>query len=231
VAERRRLDETRARLAAIVDSSDDGIIGLDLDGCITSWNQSATRIFGFSAAESVGKPITLIIPPEGLAEEQEIVARFQHGEAIRHFETVRRRADGERIDISLTISPIRGSGGRIIGASRIARDITGEKRARQQREELLEAQRLAREAAEADSRAKDEFLAMLGHELRNPLDAILRRNEVEPVSRSPEQSRRETSPRGAFEKALARRSRVPLRLRSGLRLTGMTNRGALFKSS
>jgi PAS domain S-box-containing protein len=171
VAERRRLDETRSRLAAIVDSSDDGIIGLNLDGCVTSWNRGATRVFGFSAAEAIGKPVGLILPPERPAEEQE-VARLEVG-AVCHFETQRKRKDGALIDIALTISPIVGRAGRIIGTSRTSRDITDEKRTRRQREELLAAQHLAREAAEAASRAKDEFLAMLGHELRNPLHAIL----------------------------------------------------------
>ena len=172
VAERRRLDETRAQLAAIVDSSDDAIIGLDMDRLITSWNLSATRIFGFSSAEAVGQPVTIILPSEELTNEKEVDTCFGRGDAVRHFETPHIREAGERIDLSLTISPIRGRGARIIGASIVARDITGEKRARRQREELLAAQQLAREAAEADNRAKDEFLAMLGHELRNPLHAI-----------------------------------------------------------
>jgi PAS domain S-box-containing protein len=186
VAERRRLDETRAQLAAIVDSSEDGIIGLNLQGCITSWNESATRIFGVSAADALGQPVTIIVPPEAQMLESEAADRFERGEAIRQFETVGLRKDGGRIDISLTISPIRGNDGCVIGASRIARDITGEKRARREREALLYAQRQAREAAEADSRAKDEFLAMLSHELRNPLHAMilaLRLFEDEQVSR------------------------------------------------
>lgn len=147
VAERRRLDETRARLAAIVDSSDDAIVGKTLDGQITSWNASAERIFGYSRAEAIGKPINIIVPAQRLAEEAEDLARLRRGEAIKHFETIRVRKDGRHIDVSLTVSPIR-SDGRIIGASKIARDITEPKRVRQEREELLRSEQLAHTRAE-----------------------------------------------------------------------------------
>src|SRR5687767_3390958 len=116
--------DDQARLAAIVDSSDDVIISKTLDGVITSWNRSAERIFGWSAAEAVGRNIRLIIPAERLAEEDEVLARIRRGESVDHFETVRVAKDGSRVDISLTVSPIRGADGRVVGASKIARDIT-----------------------------------------------------------------------------------------------------------
>src|SRR5688572_23831930 len=120
--------ELRARLAAIVESSDDAIVSKTLDGVVTSWNQGAERLFGWTAAEMVGRPITVIIPPERLDEEPEILRRLRAGERVDHFETVRRRKDGTPIDVSVTISPVRDETGRIIGASKIARDITLQKR-------------------------------------------------------------------------------------------------------
>jgi len=158
VTERRRAEVTRAWLAAIVESSDDAIASKTLQGIVTSWNPSATRLFGYEPEEIIGKPITTIIPPELHAEEDGILARLQRGERIDHFETVRLAKDGRRIDISLTISPIRDESGTIIGASKVARDITERKRNEQ----------LVREA----DRRKDEFLATLAHELRNPLAPI-----------------------------------------------------------
>ena len=116
-------------LASIVVSSDDAIVSKSLDGTITSWNRSAERIFGYSAKEAVGRHITLIVPPERYEEENEILARLRRGERIDHFSTVRLRKDGTRIDVSLTISPLRDSTGRVIGASKVARDVTAEKRA------------------------------------------------------------------------------------------------------
>ena len=158
VTERKRAELTRAWLAAIVESSDDAIASKTLDGIVTSWNPAATRLFGYEPDEIVGRPITTIIPPELHAEEVEILARLRRGERIDHYETVRLAKDGRRIDISLTISPIRGEDDTIIGASKVARDITERKRD----EGLLR---------EADRR-KDEFLATLAHELRNPLAPI-----------------------------------------------------------
>jgi PAS domain S-box-containing protein len=122
------VDITALRLAAIVESSDDAIIGKDPDGIITFWNRAAERIFGFSAEEAIGQPITLIIPEDRHHEETEVLARIRRGEAVRHFETQRRRRDGTPIDISLTISPVRDASGGVIGASTIARDITARKR-------------------------------------------------------------------------------------------------------
>ncbi len=114
----------RARLAAIVVSSDDAIVSKTLDGVIESWNIGAERVFGFTAEEAIGQHISIIIPPDRLDEETEVLARLRRGEKIDHFETIRRRKDGRLVDISLTVSPIKSSDGRIIGASKVARDIT-----------------------------------------------------------------------------------------------------------
>jgi PAS domain S-box-containing protein len=172
VGARRRLEESKSRLAAIVDSSSDGIIAKTLDGRIATWNVGATRIFGFSASEAIGQPIRIIIPPEKFSEEEDVLSRVCRGETIATLETVCLRKDGQRIDISLTASPVRDSDGRIVGISKIARDITEEVRVRRERENFLRHEQAARQSAQAENRAKDEFLAMLGHELRNPLNAI-----------------------------------------------------------
>lgn len=150
--------EGLALLAAIVESSDDAIVSKTLDGEIRSWNAAATRIFGYQPHEIIGRPITTIIPVELHDEEREIIRKVRRGERVHHFDTIRVAKDGHRIPISLTISPVRDAQGQIIGASKVARDISD----RRQSEELL------REAA----RRKDEFLALLAHELRNPLAPI-----------------------------------------------------------
>ena len=173
VSERRRADLSRAHLAAIVDSSDDAIVSKTLQSVILSWNKGAERLFGYSAGEAIGQPITMLLPPDRRDEEQRILERIIRGEHIEHFETVRVCKDGRRIDISLTISPIRDAGGAIVGASKVARDISQRKRLEARNSELREREQLARQEAEAANRAKDEFLAMLGHEMRNPLSPIL----------------------------------------------------------
>jgi len=122
-------EELRNHLAAIVASSDDAILSKTLDGIIVSWNEGAQRLFGYSAEEVIGKPVTILIPPDHLNEEPQILSRLRRGERIDHYETVRMRKDGSRLDISLTVSPIRNSRGQVIGASKIARDITLQKRA------------------------------------------------------------------------------------------------------
>lgn len=163
ISEQRRAEHAQAWLAAIVESSHDAIVSKTLDGQVTSWNPGAARLFGYAAEEIIGKPITTIIPPELHGEEAEVLARLRRGERVEHFETVRVAKDGRRIDISLTVSPIRDQHGTIIGASKIARDVTERKRAERM---LLEA-----------DRRKDEFLATLAHELRHPLAPIY--NSVE----------------------------------------------------
>jgi len=128
VTERQHAEELRNQMAAIVESSNDAIISKTLEGVIVSWNAGAERIFGYSAKEIIGRPVTLLIPPEHLDEESQILERLNPGERIEHYETIRLRKDGSRIDVSLTISPIKDSTGRVIGASKIARDITERKR-------------------------------------------------------------------------------------------------------
>ena len=155
ITEERRADLARAWLAAIVESSDDAIVSKTLDGIITSWNPGAVRLFGYQPEEIIGKPITTIVPAELLAQELEVLASLRRGERVDHFEAVRVAKDGRRIEVSLTVSPIRDEHGEIVGASKVARDITERKHAE-------------RQLHEADNR-KDEFLATLAHELRNPL--------------------------------------------------------------
>jgi PAS domain S-box-containing protein len=133
VTDRRRTEE---RLVAIIESSEDAVVSKNLDGVIMSWNSGAERLFGYTAAEAIGRPVTMLIPPERIDEEPGILARIRRGERIEHYDTVRRRKDGSAIDISLTVSPIKDSSGTIIGASKIARDITERKQA-EQRQQLL----------------------------------------------------------------------------------------------
>jgi PAS domain S-box-containing protein len=156
VTERKRAQENQARLAAIVESSEDAIVSKTLDGTIRSWNAGAERLFGYASHEAVGQPITLIVPPERLDEERTILERLCRGERIEHFETVRLSREGRRIDISLTISPIRNAEGLVIGASKVARDITERKRAEaalREREDLYR-QAAAEAALAAEANAK-----------------------------------------------------------------------------
>ena len=134
--------------AAIVESSDDAILSKDLNGVITSWNGGAQRLFGYTAEEAVGRSVTIIIPTDRLDEEPVILERVRRGERIDHYETVRQRKDGSLVDISLTVSPIKDEKGEIVGASKIARDITQLKRARERQELLLR---------EMDHRVKNLF--------------------------------------------------------------------------
>ncbi len=128
ISERKRAELAKARLAAIVESSDDAIISKDLRGVITSWNRGAANLFGYTAEEAIGQSITMLIPPDHLDEEPRILARIARGESIAHFETIRRRKDGELLDISITVSPVVDDGGTVVGASKIARDVTQRKR-------------------------------------------------------------------------------------------------------
>jgi two-component system, chemotaxis family, CheB/CheR fusion protein len=136
ITDRKRAEQYAQRLASVVEFSDDAIVTKDLDGVITSWNRSAERVFGYKAEEAIGKPITILIPHERHDEEYEILGRIRRGEHVEHYETVRRCKDGSLLDISLTVSPVRDAEGKVIGASKIARDITERRRA-QERQKLL----------------------------------------------------------------------------------------------
>jgi PAS domain S-box-containing protein len=151
-------DLDRALLASLFEGSDTAILSNALDGTINTWNTGAQQIFGFSAHESIGQSILLIVPPALHDQEREILARVQRGERVEHLDTERVAKNGCRVQVCLTISPIRDSGGHIVGASQIARDLTAHKR-------------VENELFETNYR-KDEFLAILGHELRNPLAPI-----------------------------------------------------------
>jgi len=159
ISAQRTLERDTLRLAAIVNSSEDAIVSKDLNGIVQTWNRAAERMFGYAAEEIIGRPIRLIIPQDRQTEEDKVLATIRAGGAVEHFETVRQRKDGTLIEISLSVSPVRARDGAVIGASKIARDIS-------------EQRRLLHQAEEA-ARSKDEFLAMLSHELRTPLNAVL----------------------------------------------------------
>jgi len=131
ITEIKRALEAQSRVAAIVESSDDAIVSKNLDGTITSWNRAAEQVFGYAATEAIGRNITLIVPPDRLEEEADILARLKRGERVDHFETVRRKKDGTVFEVSVTISPVKDALGRVIGASKVARDITERKRLEQ----------------------------------------------------------------------------------------------------
>jgi PAS domain S-box-containing protein len=160
-----RAQRDASRLAAIVDSSDDAIIGKDLHSIITSWNAAAERMFGYSAEETIGRSVRMLIPDDRQDEEDDVLGRIRRGQKFDHFDTVRRKKDGTQFPVSLTVSPVLDDHGTVIGASKIVRDVTQRVRADDERRRLLE---MARSA----NRLKDEFLATLSHELRTPLNAI-----------------------------------------------------------
>jgi two-component system sensor kinase FixL len=153
--------QLRSLLTSIIETSDDAIVSKNLDGVITSWNRGAERVFGYSAGEVVGQPITIVIPEDRQSEEREILTRVGRGERIDHYETVRQRKDGSLIVVSLTVSPVKSAEGKIVGASKIARDITEQRRGHEQ------IATLAREATVG------QLSASIAHEIRQPLAGIL----------------------------------------------------------
>ncbi len=157
----KQLSETHSRLAAIVDSSDDAIISKNLNGIITSWNQAASRLFGYTKEEIVGQSILRLIPEILHPEEDEIIRRLKRGERIEHYETTRRKKNGETMEVSLTISPIRNGANEVIGTSKIARDISGMKRMEQV---VIQADKLA---------TMGRMAATIAHEVNNPLSSVL----------------------------------------------------------
>jgi len=137
ITDRKRAEYYAQRLAAVVEFSDDAIVSKDLDGIITTWNRGAERLFGYPAEETIGRPITILTPHDRLDEEREILDRVRRGEHVDHYDTVRRHKDGSSVDISLTVSPVRDAEGKIIGASKIARDVTERRHAQEQQKILV----------------------------------------------------------------------------------------------
>jgi PAS domain S-box-containing protein len=159
VTDRKEAEDALAQLAAIVASSDDAIVSKDLNGIIRTWNPGAERLFGYTADQMIGRSIRTIIPEEQQDEEDEVLRRIRSGRRVDHFETIRQRSDGSLVPISITVSPVRDRYGRIVGASKIARDITARR----------EAERVMRESMAV----KDQFLGLVSHELRTPISTIV----------------------------------------------------------
>lgn len=173
VTEQRKLYEAREQLAAIVEYSGEAIATKNLDGIIQTWNASAEKLFGYHADEIIGKSVTILIPPERLNEEDEILSRIRRGLPAERLETIRLKKDGTPIPVSVTVSPIKDPEGDVIGASKLIQDITARVRLERERQQLLAVEQSLRSQAEETGRVKDEFLATVSHELRTPLSAIL----------------------------------------------------------
>jgi PAS domain S-box-containing protein len=161
LTDQRKADESRFRLAAIVDSADDAIVSKNLNSIVTSWNEGARRMFGYSAEEMVGHSILQLIPDELQYEEEEILSKLRVGERIDHYETRRKKKNGEIFDVSVTISPVKDESGRVIGASKIARDISDRKRIERM---LIQSEKLA---------ATGRMAAAIAHEINNPLESVM----------------------------------------------------------
>lgn len=173
ITEKRKAERSVARLAAIVAYSNDAIVSKDLNGIIQTWNAGAERLFGYRADEIIGRPISLLLPADRTWEEDRILEHLRSGQYVEHRDTVRLTKDGRPIDVSVTVSPIKDQDGRIIGASKVARDITDRKRAQEELQAAKESADRAKAAAEHANRAKDHFLAVLSHELRTPLTPVV----------------------------------------------------------
>jgi two-component system, chemotaxis family, CheB/CheR fusion protein len=183
ITDRKRADLHAQQLASIVESSDDAIISKDLNGVITSWNRGAERLFGYTPDEVIGKPVTILIPADRIDEEPKILERLRQGKRIDHYDTVRRRKDGSLIDISLTVSPVKDADGRVIDASKIARDITERRRAHEQQKLLVRemkhriknslatVQAIATQTLNQHANERDAFIARL-HALGNAHDLL-----------------------------------------------------------
>jgi PAS domain S-box-containing protein len=165
ITDRRRAEQNANLLASIIESSDDAIVSKNLDGIIMSWNRGAERLFGYTAAEAVGQFMSIIIPPDRLEEEPRILERLRRGEQVDHFETIRVRKDGSTLNVSLTISPVKGADGLIVGASKVARDVTERVRHR----EALQDANLALQRANSDLQ---QFAYSASHDLQEPLRMI-----------------------------------------------------------
>jgi PAS domain S-box-containing protein len=161
ISDRKKYDEIRSRLAAIVDSADDAIVSKDLNGIVRSWNEGAQRMFGYTAGEMIGRSILRIIPKDLQYEEDEILRKLRVGERIDHYETIRLRKNGEFVEVSVTISPIRDELGVVIGASKIARDISDRKRVARL---LMQSEKIA---------ATGRMAASIAHEINNPLESVM----------------------------------------------------------
>ena len=166
VTERHLAEITSRRLAAIVASTDDAIMGKDLNGIVTDWNFGAERIFGYTAHEMIGASIMRLIPADRQEEELEILSRVRRGERVEHFESIRLAKDGRQLDCAITVSPLKDAVGHVVGSSKVIRDMTERKRAEQELH-------TAKKAAEAANKAKGQFLANMSHEIRTPMNGVI----------------------------------------------------------
>jgi two-component system, chemotaxis family, CheB/CheR fusion protein len=215
ITPRKHAEEVKFRLAAVVESSDDAIVTKNLDGMITSWNRGAERIFGYAASEAVGKHITLIFPPDRFHEEDNVISRIRRGERLEHFETVRKAKDGHLIDISLTVSPIKDPLGKVIGASKIARDITAQKRAERDLRELADRLQLAMAAGDLGDwiwEISTDIVTLSGHAAKVfgfPRETRLTWTELRELIHPDDRERA----RLAVEKAMLQRSQYSIEYR------------------